>query len=70
MKTINFAYILGMPVLLALLWSVPVVNSSEFNFSWAAIELCVLIGTYIMCAHSNFFSFIPDRNKKTAYGGM
>ena len=52
MKTIHFAYILGMPVLLALLWSVSVVNSSEFNFSWAAIELCVLIGTYIMCAHS------------------
>ena len=70
MKTINFAYILGIPVLLALLWSVPVVNSSEFNFSWAAIELCVLIGTYIMCAHSNLFSFRPDRNKKTAYGGM
>ena len=70
MKTIHFSYMLGMPVLLALLWSVPVVNSSEFDFSWATIELCVLIGTYIMCAHSSFFSFIPGRNKKTAYGGM
>ena len=70
MKTIHFTYVLGIPVLLALLWSVSVVNSSEFDFSWAAIEFCVLIGTYIMCAHSSFFSFIPGRNKKTAYGGM
>jgi hypothetical protein len=70
MKTDHFAYMLGMPVLLALLWSVSVVNSSELDFRWAAIELCILIGTYVMCAHSSFFSFIPDRNKKTAYGGM
>ena len=70
MKTIHFSYMLGMPVLLALLWSVSVLTASEFDFSWAAIELCVLIGTYIMCAHSSFFSFIPDRNRKTSYFGM
>ena len=70
MKTIHFSYMLGMPVLLALLWSVSVLTASEFNLSWAATEFFILIGTYIMCAHSSFFSFIPDRNRKTSYFGM
>lgn len=67
MKTIPFVHVLIIPVILVLLWVIPVLTSNEFDLGWAAIEFCVLMGAYIVYAHPSLFSFIPRRDRKVTY---
>ena len=71
MKTLPLlTYGLMIPVILAVLWAVPVVILNEFDLGWAIIEFCVLIGTYIVYAHPGLFSFVPRRDRKITYSAM
>ena len=70
MKTIRPILALIVPGGLVLLWTVPILTSNEFDAAWIAIEFCVLMGTYLMLAHSGLFSFIARRNKKITYRAM
>lgn len=67
MKTILVSLILIMPIILVLLWAIPVFTSSEFDLGWAIIEFCVLAGAYIAYVHPGIFSFIPRRDRKITY---
>lgn len=67
MKKIPFAHVLIIPIVLVLLWAIPVLTSSEFDLGWAAIEFVILVGAYLGYAHPALFSFIPHRNSKTTY---
>ena len=70
MKTTHFILALIMPVALILLWAIPILTSNEFDAGWAAVELCVLIGTYLMLAHPGLFGFIARRGRKITYRAM
>ena len=70
MKTTRPIFALILPVGLILLWAVPILTSNEFDAGWFAIELCVLMGTYLMLVYPGLFSFIARRNKQITYRAM
>ena len=71
MKTLPLTFGLIIPVILALLWAVPVVMlNDEFHLGWAIIEFCVLVGTYVAYAHPGLFSFLPRRDRKITSRAM
>ena len=70
MKTTRSTSTLILSVGIFLLWATPILTSSEFDAGWFAIELCVLMGTYVMLVCPGLFSFIPRRNKQITYRAM
>jgi hypothetical protein len=52
-----------LPLSLALLLAAPIVTSGEFSLGWFAVDLGVVMVTYLMLAYPRLFSGIARRRK-------
>ncbi len=70
MKTNHRIFALILPVGLFLLWATPILMSEEFDAVWFAIDFGILMGTYLMLAYPELFSFMARRNKQITCRAM
>jgi hypothetical protein len=52
-----------LPLSLALLMATPIFASGEFSLGWFAVDLGVVMATYLMLAYPRLFSGIARRRK-------
>ncbi len=70
MTTNRFIFALISIAGLVLLWAAPILTSKGFNTSWFAIDLCILMGTYLMLAYPGLFGAIARRKKQLTCRAM